>query len=251
MSAMLAILAVTRFRLGQGGPLVQAPLLVHVAAGMLAIVAGYVALYAAKGAAVHRKSGMLFVYAMVTMGLVGAALAAVERKIGSVDGGLLAAYFVVTALTTVRPPTAASRRVEGVGMLVALTVGAINVALGLDTVVRGAATRDGVPVPMYFVLGAIALLAGLSDVRMLRRGGLRGAPRLTRHLWRMSFALFIAAGSFFLGQAKVIPQPLRVWSVLFTVALLPLAMMLYWLWRVRVRRSLRGIVVVRTPEPAT
>jgi uncharacterized membrane protein len=231
--------------------LVQAPLLVHVAAGMLAIVAGYVALYAAKGAAVHRKSGMLFVYAMVTMGLVGAALAAVERKIGSVDGGLLAAYFVVTALTTVRPPTAASRRVERVGMLVALTVGAINVALGLDTVVRGAATRDGVPVPMYFVLGAIALLAGLSDVRMLRRGGLRGAPRLTRHLWRMCFALFIAAGSFFLGQAKVIPQPLRVWSVLFTVALLPLAMMLYWLWRVRVRRSLRGIVVVRTPEPAT
>jgi hypothetical protein len=29
-------------------------------------------------------------------------------------------------------------------------------------------------------------------------------------LWRMSFALLIAAFSFFLGQAKVIPKPIRI-----------------------------------------
>jgi hypothetical protein len=35
-------------------------------------------------------------------------------------------------------------------------------------------------------------------------------PRLTRHLWRMCFALFIAAGSFFSVRtrvAKVLPEP--------------------------------------------
>ena len=42
-------------------------LLVHILAGGLALVFGYVALYAAKGATLHRKSGMLSVYAMLTM----------------------------------------------------------------------------------------------------------------------------------------------------------------------------------------
>ena len=39
----------------------------HILAGGLALVFGYVALYKTKGATLHRKSGMLFVYTMVTM----------------------------------------------------------------------------------------------------------------------------------------------------------------------------------------
>ncbi len=42
-------------------------LFVHILAGALGLVSGYVALYAVKGATLHRKSGMLFVYAMSTM----------------------------------------------------------------------------------------------------------------------------------------------------------------------------------------
>ena len=45
---------------------------VHILAGGLALMFGYVALYAAKGATLHRKSGMLFVLAMVTLSLSGA-----------------------------------------------------------------------------------------------------------------------------------------------------------------------------------
>ena len=44
----------------------------HILAGGLALLFGYVALYAAKGATLHRKSGMLFVFAMVTLSLSGA-----------------------------------------------------------------------------------------------------------------------------------------------------------------------------------
>jgi uncharacterized membrane protein len=40
---------------------------IHVDAGGLALAFGYVALYAAKGAPLHRMSGILFVYAMLTM----------------------------------------------------------------------------------------------------------------------------------------------------------------------------------------
>ena len=68
---------------------------------------------------------------------------------------------------------------------------------------------------------------------MMLAGGLQGAQRIARHLWRMCFSLFIASGSFFLGQAKVIPKPIRIFPVLALLALLPLVLLLYWLVRVR------------------
>jgi uncharacterized membrane protein len=49
--------------------IIRSILPVHIAGGALALVFGYVALYATKGATLHRRSGTLFVYAMVTMAL--------------------------------------------------------------------------------------------------------------------------------------------------------------------------------------
>ncbi len=223
-------------------------LLVHIAAGGLAIVVGYAALFAAKGAWLHRQSGLLFVYAMVTMALTGAAMAAVHAQPGNVMAGLLATYLVVTALTTVRPSTAASRRLEVAALLVALGVGLTGVTSGSRALALGDGTLDGAPAAVFLVFGTVALLASAGDLRMMRSGGLKGALRLTRHLWRMCFALFIAAGSFFLGQADEIPEPLRILPLLAIPAFLPLLAILYWLWRVRIRRSLRGSVGVGTAE---
>ena len=42
---------------------------IHIAAGGLAIVLGAVALLVKKGGTVHRRSGLLFVYAMLVMGI--------------------------------------------------------------------------------------------------------------------------------------------------------------------------------------
>ena len=64
----------------------------------------------------------------------------------------------------------------------------------------------------------------------------------------MCYGLFIATGSFFLGQPQVFPEPLRNGPVLITLALAPLLVLLYWLWRVRIRRTFRGIVGVRSDE---
>ena len=100
---------------------------------------------------------------------------------------------------------------------------------------------------MLFVFGAIALAAGASDVRVIRSGGLQGTARLARHVWRMCFAVFMASGSFFLGQASKFPERLRVPALLATPVLLPLLAMVYWLWRLRIRKSFRGIAGLRSP----
>jgi uncharacterized membrane protein len=96
--------------------------LVHVLAAGLGLVFGSVALSATKGATLHRKSGMLFVYTMLTMSLTGAGMAAFNGNVGNVVAGLLTAYLVTTALITVRPPTAGLRRLGVGAMLIALAL---------------------------------------------------------------------------------------------------------------------------------
>ena len=65
----------------------------------------------------------------------------------------------------------------------------------------------------------------------------------------MCFALFIATGSFFLGQMKFIPEPIRIVPVISALAVAPLVILLYWMWRVRLRRRLTGIIVGQPQAP--
>ncbi len=224
----------------------QATVLIHVAAGATALAAGYVALYAAKGATLHRRSGMLFVWAMLTMCAAGITLSALRGSAPTINipAGLVTAYLVVTSLVTVRRPAVGARRIEVGAMVVGLAVGLVTVSFGIDLLVRGA-TRDGIPAFPYFLLGLPALLGGIADVRMLRGRPLTGAPRLARHLGRMTYALFIAAMSFFLGQADELPKAMRIPALLALPVLAVLVTMIYWMWRVRIRRSLRGMIGVR------
>jgi uncharacterized membrane protein len=215
---------------------------IHIAAGVLGLVAGFVALYAAKGATVHRKSGTVFVYAMITMALTGAVIAALKGSEGVALGGVLTAYLVITALITVRPLAGWSRWFDVGLMLVPLAVGLISLTWGFETLVSPTGRRDGLPAFPFLMTGVVGLLAATGDVRMIRSGALQGARRLARHLWRMCWGLWVASGSFFLGQAKVFPKPIRILPLLAILALLPLMAMVYWLWRVRVRRRYPAII---------
>jgi uncharacterized membrane protein len=213
---------------------------IHIAAGSLAMILGAIALSARKGSKLHRRSGQVFVYAMVIMGITAAML-------GNIGGGLMAVYFVITALTTVRPAAAWTRWLNAGALSVAavLALGTINkgfVAFGSP---RG--VLNGVPFFMLFFIGTILLLAAIGDVRVMWSGPLRGAPRLARHIWRMCFALFIAAGSFFSIEArvaKILPAFLATPLMRALPVLLVFVAMFYWLWRVRGRRFVIGRTVI-------
>lgn len=221
-------------------------LTIHIIAGSVGIITGFVALFAVKGATLHRKIGIVFVVAMLTMSLLGATIAAAFNAAPQINVpvGLLTAYLVITSLMTVRPPASGSRGLNIGLMLLAMALTATLVFSGLNMAAGPLAKFAGV----FFIFALIALLATVGDIRMLRSGPLQGTFRLARHLWRMSTALLIAAFSFFIGQAKVIPKPIRIIPLLLIPPLVVLVTMLYWLWRVRFRKSLRGIV---RREPAT
>jgi uncharacterized membrane protein len=207
----------------------------HILGGMLALLFGYVALYAAKGATLHRWSGTFFVYAMVAMSLTGALVAFLTTTPVSVVAGLLTFYFVTTALLTVRPRREGSWRIDAAATLFALIVAIAAFKTGVDI----AKTGRPETIPM-FIFGGVGLLAVVGDVRMMRGRGIQGRRRIARHLWRMCFAMWVAAASFFWGPRGRVPEIIYIPALLPIPVLTPVVVMLYWLWRLRGRRTLEG-----------
>jgi uncharacterized membrane protein len=216
----------------------------HVGMGLIGLVSGFIAITVRKGGKWHRRSGNVFVYAMIAMGITASAIAVYEGA-PTVVGGVLTAYLVFTAYTAVKPLPGDTRRIDvGLAML-AFTIAAAQFTYAFVAFGRPGHQMGGVPAGIMFFMGTIVLLAAIGDVRMIRAGRIQGARRLARHLWRMSFGLFIASGSFLLGQMKFIPEPIRFVPVIVVLAVSPLVMLLYWMWRVRLKRNLRGMTTAK------
>ena len=220
---------------------------IHITAGLLSIAAGAVALYALKGSPLHRKSGMVFVVAMLTLGSTGAVIAIGKMDPGTALGGALVFYVVCTGLLTIRRTVAESRGWLTALMSMALAISAADFALGTAAAGSPGHMLGHYPAGFYFTFSVVALLCASGDARTLWRGHLDGAKRLARHIWRMSFAMWFATTSFFLGQAKVFPEPLRHMMGLRAIpVVLVLVVMFYWLGRVLIQRQ-RPLPM---PEPA-
>ena len=119
----------------------------------------------------------------------------------------------------------------------ALIVGVVAFLAGFDLASRG--KPEAAPAFIFGVI--VAILAAAGDIRMMRAGGLQGSRRIARHLWRMCFAMWVAAASFFWGPPRRVPEVIRIPILQAVAVLLPIAVMLYWLWRLRARHTFGGI----------
>jgi uncharacterized membrane protein len=212
----------------------------HVAVGGIALAAGLVAISVRKGGQWHRRSGRVFVVTMIATGLTAAAISAYEGK--SVSGGAFTAYFVFTALSAVRTVPGLGRGWDiGLMMLaVIFSVGTYRdafIALG-----KPGHYFNGAPAGMLFFLGTVMLLAAVGDLRMIRSGGIHGTRRIARHLWRMCFGLFIASGSFAAQLLKMVPPKYNSMLMVLVLGGGPIVLLLYWMWRIRLRQNLRGLL---------
>ncbi len=223
-------------------------LVVHVGLGTIALVAGSFAIAARKGGAWHRRSGLIFVYTMIATGLTAAGISVYEGK--SAGGGVFTAYFIFTAYTAIRPLPRAGRPVDIALMLLAFTLAVAGYANAFAALDRPGNQINGVPAGMLFFLSTINMLAAIGDVRMIVAGGIQGSRRIARHLWRMCFGLFIATGSFVaqLAEMTFMPGWMRSVPVIVALAAGPLVVLLYWMWRIRLRQNLRGLMITKPIE---
>lgn len=203
-------------------------ILLHIIGGLTSLTSGAIALSSAKGGNLHRKSGIMFVYAMLVMSSSGAVMAARIPETVSVIAGLLTFYLVVTALLTVRRRGRGFPWMDAAAMVFGLAVVVLAIMFGIT----GSNDPAMPPPAIAFIFGSVALLATFGDARMLMGRVLPWKQRIARHLWRMCLALWIAAASFFLGQSDEFPEALRIMPLLCTPVLLVMLLMFYWLVRV-------------------
>ena len=225
-------------------------LFLHICAGTLGLLSGTVAIFFRKGSRGHVLAGRVFVVSMLTMAVGAVYLGVVKHQPNNIGGGFLTFYLIGTAWLTVRRRDCETSRLDWVWLLIPLAIGATGWANGLDAVRSGTGEKYGVPAGMHIFMGSVCLLAAAGDVRMLLRGGVSGTKRISRHLWRMCFGLFIAAGSFFLGPSnrplrllsdvgigRHLPPALFSTSLYLALTLFPLILLIFWLARVRFKSA--------------
>lgn len=221
-------------------------LLVHILGGTIGLLSGTAAMSFRKGTPRHVLAGRIFVVSMLTMAVGAVYLGIVKHQPNNIGGGILTFYLIGTAWLTARRADGETSKLDWVALLIPLTLGVLSWMNGIQVVRHGASSQDGVPVGMIFFMGSVELLAAAGDIHMLFRGGVFGAKRIARHLWRMCFGLFIASGSFFLGPSnrplrllsnvglgQHLPRALFSTSLYLVLTILPLVLLIFWLVRLR------------------
>jgi hypothetical protein len=210
-------------------------LFLHIAGGSVGIVSGFVALLSRKGDRVHRIAGAVFFVSMLIMATIGALASPFlpVPEMANVAAGALTLYLITTSWVAIRRRDGVIGAFEKCGLAVALGVVAAGATFANIARHSPTGTIGNTPPQAFYVFMIVGSIAAAGDLRMIVRGGISGAARIARHLWRMCAALTIASGSFFLGQQKIMPVYMRGSAWLFIPVVVPLLLMLFWLVRVR------------------
>jgi uncharacterized membrane protein len=208
-------------------------LILHICGAVMGLLSGSAALFTRKGSRLHRSSGNVFFVSMLIMTSGAVYLAVMKQQLINIIVGALTFYLVATGWATVIRKEGETGLFEFGALFVALADGTTALVFGWQATHSANGLKDGYPAAAYFIFGSIALFAASSDTRMLIRGGVSGAQRIARHLWRMCFAFFITVLSFFLGKQRLFPEVILKTHLNLVPILIVAVAMIYWLIRVR------------------
>ncbi len=223
-------------------------LIFHICAALITWPVGMAALFFRKGSHLHRVTGNVFFVSMLSMSGSGAYIAFMKGQLLNIIVGILTFYLVATAWVTVKRRAGNTGFFEVGAPFVALAdgVGCLIFAWRASNSVTG--LKDGAPAAAYLAFGSVALLAAALDVRMLVGGGVSGAHRIARHLWRMCIALLIDTLSVFIGKQQHFPTAIRNTHLLVVPVILVAVLTIYWLVRTLFPRSNKGKAKGRTRD---
>lgn len=226
-------------------------LLLHICAGTLGVISGFVAVSLRKGSRRHALAGTVFVISMMVLASSGTFMAIVKSQPGNILGGTLTLYLVATAWLTIKRREGNPGLIDWSALLFAAAIASVALTWAFDAATSPTGLKNGYPLGPYAMLGSVALLSTIGDIRMIARRGISGTQRIARHLWRMCFAFFIASSSVFLARAHLFPAIMRKTGALYFLSFLPLILMVFWLIRIRFKNVSRRMGLnVPTQEPS-
>jgi len=207
-------------------------IIIHTVAGSIAILSGFAALSLTKSSKSHRTVGNIFVLMIIFLGLTGVYIAYSRSIMISFVNGIFLCYFVSTAWMSVKRKAGTIGKFEWCAFFVALTIVGMLINFGLEASQNPNGKLDGFGSQVFYFFATVAAVAALLDLKMIINQGVTAHHRIIRHLWRMCFPMFMATAAFFLGQAKLLPEPVRKIEYLATPVVIVLLSMVYWIFRV-------------------
>lgn len=223
----------------------------HVSAITIGLLSGGLSMIFRKGSSLHRLAGNVFFGSMLLGAGSGAILAAfVHLNRGNIVGSWLTCYLVMTGWLAARRRERSVRLVDVAALAYVFALGTSAITWGVQAASSVDGKLDHYPPPLFFVFGSIALLFAVADMRMILRGGVAGAQRIARHLWRMSLALLFTLASGYPGQARLFPQAWRESGLMYVPHILVAGSMIFWMVRT-LRKRASAIAGLPKPQHAT
>jgi len=214
--------------------LLKTVLFIHVATALVGLLSGFTAMAFRKGSGLHAAAGTVFFVSMLTASAAGSCVALFLRpNSANTMGSVLTFYLVITAWVAAKRRDGKSGLFDLGALLFVSAIAAAGAIWGLQATGSPNGSKDGYPAYFFFIFGSIALMFAISDVRMLVRGGVFGAKRIARHLWRMCAALLFTSLS---SQGRIFPQSLRHTLLPNVPTFLVIGAMIFWLVRVSFRK---------------
>lgn len=211
----------------------------HIGAGAIGMLTGAIAILSPKGKPVHRAAGKVFVVSMAICYLIAAGVAPFLTQDQTVNtiAALMALNLLASAWLAATRRDPAIGWPEWAGLIISLGCA----ATALYAITAGVSVTESGADGLRFVLFS-SIIAALGDLHVIVRRSITGKIRIARHLWRMCMSLFIAAGSFFFGQAQILPDamidsPLQLGPALFPLIAIPIWTALVFLRRSHPARS--------------
>jgi len=213
----------------------------HIGGGTLAFASGVVAVSVEKGGRLHRLAGNVFVASMLAMASFAVVLATIiPNEMVNILIGIFALYFILTSWMTVHRKEGIAGLFEKFAAAVALILWApfallsFQLLIGMEPMIKSPVPFKGPVLVALYLFTLLLGIAAISDVRLVLTGGITGAARIARHLWRMCLAFTMAAGSFFTNALPhALPRiyHITLWS--FVPQILLLGLLIFWVIRVR------------------
>ncbi len=182
--------------------------LMHFFSGSITLLLGLAAFISTKGSRFHQLSGRSFIFFMGFLVISGLWMSVAREILFTVYLSTLTAYSFLTGWA------AASYNVFG--KIITKSSPLISLIIMVSAFVGGlkaAATESGVlndlPPGAFYTIAGISALAFLLDLKYVFLNAPLASARLTRHVWRMGFSMFLSTAIFFFGNNYILPDFLR------------------------------------------
>jgi uncharacterized membrane protein len=218
--------------------IINTTLTMHIIAGTVCLVTGYVALFTRKGKARHRKYGNIFVAAALFTASSAILIAVLKpEKLISVVGGLTSLYLVLSGLRAATTRQSGLHRTDLILLIVPVATGALALGLAITAYYSTDRKLQGLPFGAYLFWALVSFVSIGADISYILRTKIKVSTRICRHLWRMCFGLFLAEAALILGQRHVLPAALQSPAYIATPLVVVLATMIFWIVKIRLSAS--------------